>query len=147
MHNLQKATSAFSEIVAFGRYMPKKKMTLFNSSFKTTKIISSEQKLSRKNQKQLSRAILTKRCSENMQQIYRRTLMPKCGFSENALQLYWNHTSAWIFSFTLLHIFGTLFLKNTFGGLLLKNVVSFCSSSILLANVLAMKVNMSLHIE
>ena len=29
-----------------------------------------------------------KRCSENMQQIYRRTPMPKCDFNKVALQLY-----------------------------------------------------------
>ena len=35
--------------------------------------------LNRKNyQKQPFRGALTKRCSENMQQIYRRTPMPKC---------------------------------------------------------------------
>ena len=31
---------------------------------------------------------LEKRCSENLQQIYRKTPIPKCG---------WNHTSAWVF--------------------------------------------------
>ena len=35
---------------------------------------------------------------KNMQQIYRRTPMQKCDFSKVALQLYWNHTSAWVFS-------------------------------------------------
>ena len=33
-----------------------------------------------------------------MQQIYRRITMPKCDFNEVALQLYWNPTSAWVFS-------------------------------------------------
>ena len=42
--------------------------------------------------------VLKKRCSENMQKIYRRTPMPKCNFNKVALQLYWNHTSAWVFS-------------------------------------------------
>ena len=37
-------------------------------------------------QKQPSRGVLSKRCSENMQQIYRGT----------PLQLYWNYTSAWV---------------------------------------------------
>ena len=46
-------------------------------------------------QKQPSRGVLRKRCSENMQQIYRKP-MPKCDFNEFALQLYWNHTSAWV---------------------------------------------------
>ena len=31
-------------------------------------------------QKQPSRDVLSKSCSENIQQIYRRTSMPKCGF-------------------------------------------------------------------
>ena len=45
-----------------------------------------------------SRGVLRKRCSENMQQIYRRIAMSKCDFNKVALQLYWNHTSAWVFS-------------------------------------------------
>ena len=40
------------------------------------------------NQKQPSRGVLIKRCSEKMQQIYRRTPMPKCDFNKVALQLY-----------------------------------------------------------
>ena len=39
-----------------------------------------------------------KRCFENMQQIYRRTPMPKCDFSKAAKQLYCNHTLGWVFS-------------------------------------------------
>ena len=39
-----------------------------------------------------------KRCSENMQQIYRRTPMLKCDFIKFALQLYLNHTSTRVFS-------------------------------------------------
>ena len=38
-------------------------------------------------QKQPSIAILRKRCSKNMQQIYRRTPRPKCDFNNIALQL------------------------------------------------------------
>ena len=49
-------------------------------------------------QKQPSRGVLKKRCSENMQQIYRRTPTPKCNFNKVALQLYWNRTLAWVFS-------------------------------------------------
>ena len=33
-----------------------------------------------------------------MQQIYRKTPMPKCDFKKIALQLSWNRTSAWMFS-------------------------------------------------
>ena len=49
-------------------------------------------------QMQPSRVVLRKRCSENMQQIYRRIPTPKCDFNKVTLQLYWNHTSAWVFS-------------------------------------------------
>ena len=58
-------------------------------------------------------------CCEDMQHIYRRTPMPKCDFNRFALQLYWNHTSAWVSSYNLLHIFRTSFPKITFGGLIL----------------------------
>ena len=40
---------------------------------------------------------LKKRCSENMQQIYRSTSKPKCDFNKAAKELYWNHTSAGVF--------------------------------------------------
>ena len=39
-------------------------------------------------QKQPSRGVLRKRCSENMQQIYRRIPMPKYDSNKVALQLY-----------------------------------------------------------
>ena len=59
-----------------------------------------DQKWQRMNkiQKQSTRGVLRKRCSQNMQQIYRRTLMPKCDFNKTALQLYRNHTLACVFS-------------------------------------------------
>ena len=56
---------------------------------------------------------LRKRCSENMQQIYRRTPKPKCDFNKVAKQIYWNHTSAWVFSCK----FRTPSPKNTSGWL------------------------------
>ena len=37
-------------------------------------------------------------CSANMQQIYRKIPMQKCEFSKVADQIYWNHTSIWVFS-------------------------------------------------
>ena len=46
---------------------------------------------------QPSRDFLRMSCSENMQQNYRRTPMPKCDFSNVGKQLYWNGTSAWVF--------------------------------------------------
>ena len=39
-------------------------------------------------QKQPSRGALKKKCSENTQQIYGRTDMPKCDFNKVALQIY-----------------------------------------------------------
>ena len=40
------------------------------------------------NLKQPPRCVLSKRCSENMQQIYRRTPMPKCDFNKVAEHLF-----------------------------------------------------------
>ena len=72
------------------------------------------------NQKQPSRGVLRKRCSENMQQIYRRTLIPKllCNFIEIALR----HGGSPV---NLLHIFRAPFSRNTCGWLLLYNVVLY----------------------
>ena len=65
-------------------------------------------------QKQPSKGVLRKRCSENIQQIYRRTPMSKCDFNKFALQF-----ALGCFPVNLLHIFRTPFLKNTSGRLLL----------------------------
>ena len=61
--------------------------------------------MNRKFQKQPSSArsspsevFLRKRRSENMQQIYRKTTLPKCNFNKVANLLYWNCTLAWVFS-------------------------------------------------
>ena len=58
------------------------------------------------------------RCSENMQQIHKQTPMPKCHFSKVAQQLYWNQTSAWVFSCK----FAGDSRKNTSGVLLLQKI-------------------------
>ena len=60
-------------------------------------------------QTQPSTGVLRKRCSENMQQIYIRTPMPKYNFNKVALQLYWNYTSAWVFSSKLRAYFQNFF--------------------------------------
>ena len=60
---------------------------------------------SRYYQKQPSRCVLRKRCSENIQQIYRRTPMPKYDFNTVALQPYWKRTLLWCSPVNLLHIF------------------------------------------
>ena len=62
-------------------------------------------------QKQSSRGVLRKRCSKYMQQIYRRTSMPKCDFKKVGKQLYWNRTSAWMFSCNFAAYFQTVFSK------------------------------------
>ena len=53
--------------------------------------------------------VLRERCSENMQQSYRRTAMPKCDFNKVAKQLCWNCTSAWVFSYKF-----AAYFQNTF---------------------------------
>ena len=58
-------------------------------------------------QKQPPKGVLRKRCSENMQPIYRRTPMPKCGFNKVAK----NYKKATYFQNTI--------PRNTFGWLLL----------------------------
>ena len=50
-----------------------------------------------KQKKQPARGVLKKRCPENMQQIYKKTPMPKRDFNKVALQLYWNRTLVWTF--------------------------------------------------
>ena len=57
----------------------------------SSKIIKTE------HQEQPLRGVARKRCSDNMQQMYRRTPLPKCDFNNVAKQLYWNHTSEWVF--------------------------------------------------
>ena len=45
-----------------------------------------------------ARSVLMKRCSENMQWIYRGTTIQKRDLNKVANQLRWNHTSACVFS-------------------------------------------------
>ena len=76
-------------------------------------------------QKPPSRGVLRKRCSENMQQIYRRTPMPKCNFNKVSLE-YWNRTSAWVFSCKFAVYIQNTCLKNTSGWLLLNMIHTIC---------------------
>ena len=46
--------------------------------------------------KQASRGVLRKRCSENMQQIYMRTAMPKCDFNNIFRTPFPRNTSGWL---------------------------------------------------
>ena len=69
-------------------------------------------------QKQPPRCVLSKRCSKNMQQIYRGTLLPKWDFNlqSNFIEIALRHGCS---SVKVLHIFKTSFSKNTSGSLLL----------------------------
>ena len=66
---------------------------------------------------------LEKKCSENMQQIYRKTTMPKCDFNKVEKQLQCNFIEIALWHgyspVTLLRIFTRPFPKNTSGQLLL----------------------------
>ena len=64
--------------------------------------------------KQSSTGVLRKRCSENMQQIYRKTPMPKFHFNSNFIEMKLVYGCSPV---NLLHIFKTPFAKNTYGGL------------------------------
>ena len=69
--------------------------------------------------KQLLRGVPWKRCSKNMQQIYRRTPMPKRNFNKVAKQFYWNHTSVWVLSCKFVAYFQNTFPRKPSGWLLL----------------------------
>ena len=78
---------------------PKLRCAIQTPKFKTTVNIQEDTVICESYlQKQPFRCVLKRRCSENMQEIYRRTPMPKCNFNEVALQLHWNCTSTWVFS-------------------------------------------------
>ena len=70
-------------------------------------------------QNQPPRGVLKKSCSENMQQIYRKTPLLKCDFNKVALHFIEIVLQHGYFPVNLLHIFRTPFLKNTSGLLLL----------------------------
>ena len=70
-------------------------------------------------QKQPSRGALRKRCSENMQQIFRRALMPSVisiKLQSNSIEITLQYGCSPV---NLLHIFRKTFPENTSGGLLL----------------------------
>ena len=73
------------------------------------------------------RGVLRKMCSENMQQIYRRTPMPNCDFNKaiKAMQSSFIETSLRLTRTpeNFLHISRTSFPKKTFGALLLLSLI------------------------
>ena len=73
-----------------------------------------------KQQKHPSRCVFIERRSEDMQQIYGRTPMPKCDFNKvasNFIEIALRHGCSPV---NLLDIFRMVFTKNTSGSLLLK---------------------------
>ena len=84
-----------------------------------------------KDQKLPSKGVLNKRCSENMQHIYRRKSMPMCDFNKIALQL--RHGCSTV---NLQHILRTPFPRNTSGRLLLKDILVTYSIAIYVDNTL-----------
>ena len=60
-------------------------------------------------QRQPSTGVLRKKCSEIMQQIYRRMPMLKRDFFKDAKQFYRNHTSAWVLSCKFAAYFQNMF--------------------------------------
>ena len=70
-------------------------------------------------QKQPPRGVLRKTCSENIQQIYRRTPMPKCDFNKVEITLIEITLRHGCSPVNLRHIFRIAFLKNSSGRLLL----------------------------
>ena len=76
-------------------------------------------------QKQPSRGVLKKKCSENMQQIYRRTPMPKCDFSKVAEITRWHGCSP----VNLQYFFRTSLPRNSSVWLLLHLVVIYSCHS------------------
>ena len=79
-----------------------------------------------KKQKQSFKGVLRKRCSENMQQVYRRKPMPKCHFNKVALRLL--HGSSPV---NFMRIFTTPSLKYA-SGCLLRNLFMISQFSVLI---------------
>ena len=81
-------------------------------------------------QKQSSRGVSRQRCFENMQQIYRRTLMLKCDFKKlqsDFIEITLQHECSPV---NLLHIFRTPFSKNTTWWLLLVSVIGISETKL-----------------
>ena len=76
--------------VIFSLYFSKLHTFLFFQLLNLWPILSYTDKfLAFYHQRQPPRGVLKKRCSENMQQIYSRTLMPKCDFNKVASNVGW----------------------------------------------------------
>ena len=73
--------------------------------------------------------------------------MSKCDFNKVTLQHYWNHTSAWVFSVNLLHMFGKPFSKTTYIGLLLKTqILSWAILTVIMTEFVSLPYVLSAHL-
>ena len=61
--------------------------------------------------KQSIKGVYIKRCSKNIKQIYGRTPMREWGCNKVSLQLYWNCTSARVFSWKFAVYFWNIFIR------------------------------------
>ena len=80
-------------------------------------------------QKQPPRGVPRKRCSENMQQIYRRTPMPKCDFNKVAFQNTFSQEHLWVlldFSFSDFSDFSLEDYLPTCEGLVSRLMILIC---------------------
>ena len=102
------------ELLTKGDEFLSQKITVFNINDKVNVLLENQQK-------QPSRGVLRKRCSENMSQIYRTTPMPRIPMLSNFIEIALRHGSSPV---NLLHIFGTTFPKKTSGWLLLNQALS-----------------------
>ena len=85
-----------------------------NSGWLFRELASAKPCFSLKPQKQFPKGVLMKRCSENRQQIYRRTSMPK----------FLNHFSTWVFSCKFPACFQNIFSWEPLEGCIWKLVLS-----------------------
>ena len=76
--------SLFFQLSPLDELSERKMLKLFSRASKCVKFMSILLVL----QKQSPSGVPRKTCSENIQQIYRRTPMPKCDFNKLAKQLY-----------------------------------------------------------
>ena len=102
------------ELLTKGDEFLSQKITVFNINDKVNVLLENQQK-------QPSRGVLRKRCSENMPQIYRTTPMPRIPMLSNFIEIALRHGSS---PGNLLHIFRTTFPKKTSGWLLLNQALS-----------------------
>ena len=102
------------------------------SSLRAYNCSQKAEKLIRWFQKQPPRGVLKKRCPGNMQQIYRRTPMPKCDFNKvasNFIEITLCHGCSAV---NLLHIFRTPLTKNISEWLFLRfhcRMIPICTST------------------